>query len=147
MEVILTGMCAGKTTLERKLTNYVDMDFFCGVKSRRQIAIAKRMIELYSKEAVEGNYYIFNIDRFEKLELYTIPTIKIKEIVIPIDFEFRKEIFMNRQDKGDSSFEYFLTHLENNVKLARLYSHKYKVPLHFLKGGEFLYDYFYNQSV
>ena len=101
MDVILGGMCTGKTSLEKKNTKYVDLDIFANVKTQRQIGIVRQMIADFAEKCDKENIYLFNMDRFFKYELETIPSIKILEIIIPSEqaFSYYKMLYQQREIK------------------------------------------------
>lgn len=149
MRVLLTGMCCGKTTLERSGGKYVDLDIFAGVKTRRQRTIARRMVEIYAQDCAEsGKVYLMNIDRFDKWALQLSPHIKVTGIAVPGEsaFEGMERLFRERdmEELGSvraRTYLDFCTRLRSNIELAQRLSGELSCPLHFLKKGEFIDDY------
>lgn len=96
LNVILTSICCGKTYLTKQNKNFVDLDFFNGVKTWEQRKVVFNMIKDLAKQSDNTKTYLFNIDRFEKFELYKIPEIKIIKIILARDYDFRCVVFGKR---------------------------------------------------
>ncbi len=164
MNVILTSICCGKTYLTKVNRTFIDLDIFANVKTWEQRKIAFSMIYNFAKKADDTKIYLFNIDRFEKLELYKISEIKIIKIILAKDYEFRRHIFIKRdmEEYGATRLKKLNLFEESFSKIEKLgseYSQKYNVPLQFLENGKFLsdvkiqkkrggyfYDYFYSMN-
>lgn len=149
MNVILTSICCGKTYLTKQNKNFVDLDFFNGVKTWEQRKVVFNMIKDLAKQADNTKTYLFNIDRFEKFELYKIPEIKITKIILARDYDFRCVVFGKRDitEYGTvrvNTYKKFKENFSEIIKLGKEYSKKYDVELQYLKNEEFLYDYFYS---
>lgn len=109
------------------------------------------MIQDFARHSDNTKTYLFNIDRFEKLELYKIPEIKIAKIILARDYDFRCVVFSKRDitEYGTvrlNTYKNFKENFSKIIKLGKEYSQKYNTELRYLKNGEFLYDYFYSKS-
>lgn len=149
LNVILTSICCGKTYLTKQNKNFVDLDFFNGVKTWEQRKIVFNMIQDFARQADNTKTYLFNIDRFEKLELCKIPEIKITKIILARDYDFRCRVFAKRdiEEYGTirlNTWEDFKENFSKIIKLGKEYSQKYNTELQYLKNGGFLHDYFYS---
>lgn len=140
MNVILTGMCTGKTSLEKHRTRYVDLDIFANVKTQRQIEIVRQMMCNFSKKCDEESIYMFNMDRFFKYGLELIPSIKILSIIIPGEntFPYYENLFVRREIEENGgvryrAFDCFRESLRMNLKKASELEKK-GVPVVYLKS-------------
>lgn len=145
MNVILTSICCGKTYLTKQNKNFVDLDFFSGVKTYEQRKVVFNMIKDFAKQADNTKTYLFNIDRFEKFKLYKIPEIKITKIILAKDYDFRCTVFRKRdiaeyKTVRVSNYKSFRENFSANINLGKEYSKKYGVELEFLDNGKFLSD-------
>lgn len=142
MNVILTSMCCGKTFLEKKHTKYFDFDVFANVKTRRQIAAVRQMISDFARNHDDGMVYLFNMDRFYKFGLNTVPFIKIIEVAVPEKsaFEYFLNLYKNRELKENGgvrerAYNCFKESLVSNLEKARELEVK-GIKIHYLKYGE-----------
>lgn len=143
MNVILTSICCGKTFLSKINSQYVDLDIFAGVKTKQQQQIVFEMVKSFAQKVDNTKVYLFNIDRFEKLELYKISEIRIIKIILARDYNFRCRLFGKRDIKEYGTvrikkYKDFREHFSEIIKLGREYSKKYNICLQFLEGGKFL---------
>ena len=142
MDVILTSMCCGKTFLEKHNTKYFDFDVFANVKTRRQIAAVRQMISDFARNCDNEVIYLFNIDRFYKFGLDTVPFIKIIEVVVPevSAFDYFLSLYKSRELKENGgvrerSYSCFKKSLVSNLEKARELEAK-GIKVHYLKYGE-----------
>ena len=142
MNVILTSMCCGKTFLEKHNTKYFDFDIFANVKTRRQIAAVQQMISDFARNHDDGIVYLFNMDRFHKFGLDTVPFIKIIEVAVPEEsaFEYFLNLYKSRELKENGgvrerSYSCFKKSLVSNLEKARELEAK-GIKVHYLKYGE-----------
>ena len=142
MNVILTSMCCGKTSLEKHNTKYFDFDVFANVKTRRQIAVVRQMISDFAKNCDAEMVYLFNMDRFYKFGLDTVSFIKIIEVVVPeaSAFEYFLSLYKDREFKENGgvrerSYSCFKKSLVSNLEKARELQAK-GINVHYLKYGE-----------
>ena len=142
MNVILTSMCCGKTFLEKHNTKYFDFDIFANVKTRRQIAAVQQMISDFARNHDDGIVYLFNMDRFYKFGLDTVPFIKIIEVAVPAEsaFEYFLNLYKSRELKENGgvrerSYSCFKKSLVSNLEKARELEAK-GIKVHYLKYGE-----------
>lgn len=141
MNVILTSMCCGKTFLEKYNTKYFDFDIFAKVKTMRQIAVVRQMISDFARYCDDGMVYLFNMDRFYKFKLDTVPFIKIIEVAVPeaSAFEYFLSLYKNRElENGgvrERSYNCFKKSLVFNLEKARELETK-GIKVHYLKYGE-----------
>lgn len=142
MNVILTSMCCGKTSLEKHNTKYFDFDIFANVKTRRQIAVVRQMISDYARYCDDGMVYLFNMDRFYKFGLDTVPFIKIIEAAVPevSAFDYFLGLYKDRELKENGgvrkrAYNCFKKSLFFNLEKARELEAK-GVKVHYLKYGE-----------
>ena len=142
MNVILTSMCCGKTFLEKHNTKYFDFDVFANVKTRRQIAAVQQMISDFARNHDDGMVYLFNIDRFYKFGLDTVPFIKIIEVAVPEEsaFEYFLNLYKNRELKENGgvrerSYNCFKKSLVSNLEKAKELEDK-GIKVHYLKYSE-----------
>ena len=161
MNVILASMCCGKTTLEKHNTKYFDFDIFANVKTMRQIAVVRQMVSDYARNCDDGMVYLFNMDRFYKLGLDTVPFIKIIEVAVPgaSAFDYFLSLYRDRELKDNGgvrvcAYNNFKKSLVFNLEKARELEAK-GVKVHYLKRGENIeyllrgvrYDSFYSKSI
>lgn len=152
MSVFLTGMCCGKTALEKRGGKHIDLDIFAGVKTRRQRTIARRMVEVFAQDCAETDrVYLMNIDRFHKWGLQCSPYIKVIGIAVPGEdaFDGMERLFRERdmEELGSvraRTYLEFCARLRSNIGLAERLSRELSCPLHFLKEGEFIGDYLHS---
>ena len=142
MNVILTSMCCGKTFLEKHSTKYFDFDIFANVKTRRQIAVVRQMISDFARNCDNENIYLFNMDRFYKFGLDTVPFIKIVEAAVPEEsaFEYFLNLYKDRELKENGgtrerAYNCFKKSLVSNLEKARELETK-GIKVHYLKYGE-----------
>ena len=142
MNVILTSMCCGKTFLEKHNTKYFDFDVFANVKTRRQIAAVQQMISDFARNHDDGMVYLFNMDRFYKFGLDTVPFIKIIEVAVPEEsaFEYFLNLYKNRELKENGgvreyAYNCFRKSLVSNFEKARELEAK-GIKVHYLRYGE-----------
>lgn len=142
MNVILTSMCCGKTSLEKHNTKYFDFDIFANAKTRRQIAVVRQLISDFARNCDNGNFYLFNMDRFYKFGLDTVPFIKIIEVAVPeaSAFDYFLSLYKNREVKENGgvrerSYNCFKKSLVSNLEKARELEAK-GIKVHYLKYGE-----------
>lgn len=142
MNVILTSMCCGKTSLEKHNTKYFDFDVFANVKTRRQIAVVRQMISDFARNCDNGNIYLFNMDRFYKFGLDTVPFIKIIEAAVPeaTAFDYFLGLYKDRELKKNGgvrerAYNCFKKSLVFNLEKARELETK-GIKVHYLKYGE-----------
>ena len=142
MNVILTSMCCGKTFLEKHNTKYFDFDIFANVKTRRQIAVVRQMISDYARYCDDGMVYLFNMDRFYKFGLDTVPFIKIIEAAVPevSAFDYFLGLYKDRELKENGgvrkrAYNCFKKSLFFNLEKARELEAR-GVKVHYLKYGE-----------
>jgi hypothetical protein len=144
LNVILTSICCGKTYLTKSDSRYIDLDIFQGVKTRKQRQIVFDMIKAIA-EKNDNVTCLFNIDRFDKLELWKIPEIKIVRIILARDYDFRCTVFAKRdiEEYGNiriKKYKEFKEKFSEIIKLGKSYSQKYNVELQYLENGKFLKD-------
>ena len=142
MNVILASMCCGKTFLEKHNTKYFDFDVFANVKTRRQIAAVQQMISDFARNHDDGMVYLFNIDRFYKFGLDTVPFIKIIEVVVPevSAFDYFLNLYKDRELKENGgirerAYNCFKKSLVFNLEKAKELEDK-GIKVHYLKYGE-----------
>lgn len=142
MNVILTSMCCGKTFLEKHNTKYFDFDIFANVKTKRQIAAVRQMISDFAKNHDDGMVYLFNMDRFYKFGLDTVPFIKIIEVAVPeaSAFDYFLSLYKSRELKENGvvrerAYSCFKKSLFFNLEKARELEAK-GIKVHYLKYGE-----------
>lgn len=142
MDIILTSMCCGKTFLEKHNTKYFDFDVFANVKTRRQIAAVRQMISDFARNHDDGMVYLFNMDRFYKFGLDTVPFIKIIEVAVLEEpaFEYFLSLYKSRELKENGgvrerSYSCFKKSLVSNLEKARELEAK-GIKVHYLKYGE-----------
>lgn len=142
MNIILTSMCCGKTFLEKKHTKYFDFDIFANVNTRRQIAVVRQIISDFARNYDDEMIYLFNIDRFYKFGLDTIPFIKIIEVIIPEApaFDYFLNLYKDRDFKENGgirerSYNCFKKSLTFNLEKAKELEDK-GIKVHYLKHGE-----------
>lgn len=142
MNVILTSMCCGKTFLEKHNTKYFDFDVFANVKTRRQIAAVRQMISDFARNCDAEMVYLFNMDRFYKFGLDTVPFIKIIEVAVPeaSAFDYFLSLYKDRELKEncvvrERAYNCFKKSLVFNLEKARELEAK-GIKVHYLKYGE-----------
>lgn len=142
MNVILTSMCCGKTSLEKHNTKYFDFDIFANVKTRRQIAVVRQMISDYARNCDVGMVYLFNMDRFYKFGLDTVPFIKIIEVAVPeaSAFDYFFGLYKDRELKENGgvrerAYNCFKKSLVFNLEKARELEAK-GVKVHYMQQYE-----------
>lgn len=142
MNVILTSMCCGKTFLEKHNTKYFDFDVFANVKTRRQIAAVRQMISDFARNCDAEMVYLFNMDRFYKFGLDTVPFIKIIEVAVPeaSAFDYFLSLYKHRELKENGvvrerAYNCFKKSLVFNLEKARDLETK-GIKVHYLKYGE-----------
>ena len=142
MNVILTSMCCGKTFLEKYNTKYFDFDIFANVKTKRQIAVVRQMISDFARNCDDGMIYLFNMDRFYKFRLNTVPFIKIIEAAVPeaSAFDYFLSLYKDREVKENGvvrerAYNCFKKSLFFNLEKARELEAK-GIKVHYLKYGE-----------
>ena len=142
MNVILTSMCCGKTSLEKHNTKYFDFDVFANVKTRRQIAVVRQMISDFARNCDAEMVYLFNMDRFYKFGLDTVPFIKIIEVAVPeaSAFEYFLSLYEDREVKENGgvrerAYNCFKKSLVFNLEKARDLETK-GIKVHYLRYGE-----------
>ena len=142
MNVILTSMCCGKTFLEKYNTKYFDFDIFANVKTKRQIAVVRQMISDFARNCDDGMIYLFNMDRFYKFRLDTVPFIKIIEAAVPeaSAFDYFLSLYKDREVKENGvvrerAYNCFKKSLFFNLEKARELEAK-GIKVHYLKYGE-----------
>lgn len=142
MNVILTSMCCGKTSLEKHNTQFFDFDIFANVKTSRQIAVVRQMISDYAENCDDRMVYLFNMDRFYKFGLNTVPFIKVIEAAVPeaSAFDYFLNLYKDRELKENGgvrerAYNCFKKSLVFNLEKARELEAK-DVKVHYLKHGE-----------
>lgn len=142
MNVILTSMCCGKTSLEKHNTKYFDFDVFANVKTRRQITVVRQMISDFARNHDDRMVYLFNMDRFYKFGLDTVPFIKIIEVAVPEEsaFEYFLSLYKDRELKENGgvrecAYNCFKKSLVFNLEKARELEAK-GIKVHYLRYGE-----------
>lgn len=142
MNVILTSMCCGKTSLEKHNTKYFDFDIFANVKTRRQIAVVRQMISDYARNCDDRMVYLFNMDRFYKFGLDTVPFIKVIEAAVPeaSAFDYFLGVYKDRELKENGgvrerAYNCFKKSLVFNLEKARELEAK-GIKVHYLGYGE-----------
>ena len=142
MNVILTSMCCGKTSLEKHNTQFFDFDIFANVKTSRQIAVVRQMISDYAENCDDRMVYLFNMDRFYKFGLDTVPFIKVIEAAVPeaSAFDYFLNLYKDRELKENGgvrerAYNCFKKSLVFNLEKARELEAK-DVKVHYLKHGE-----------
>ena len=161
MNVILTSMCCGKTSLEKHNTKYFDFDIFANVKTNRQLAVVRQMVSDFARNCDDRNIYLFNMDRFYKFGLNTVPFIKIVEVAVPEEpaFEYFLNLYKDRELKENGgvrerAYNCFKKSLVFNLEKARELETK-GIKVHYLKYGENIkylergisYDNFYSKRI
>lgn len=142
MNVILTSMCCGKTSLEKHSTKYFDFDIFANVKTRRQIAVVRQMVSDYARNCDDGTVYLFNMDRFYKFGLDTVSSIKIIEVAVPEEpaFDYFLSLYKDREFKENGgvrerAYNCFKESLALNLEKAKELETK-GIKVHYFKKGE-----------
>lgn len=142
MNVILTSMCCGKTSLEKHNTKYFDFDVFANVKTRRQITVVRQMISDYARNCDGGMVYLFNMDRFYKFGLDTVSFIKVIEVAVPeaSAFDYFLSLYKDRELKENGgvrerAYNCFKKSLVFNLEKARELETK-GVKVHYMKQYE-----------
>ncbi len=161
MNIILTSMCCGKTSLEKHNTKYFDFDIFANVKTSRQIAVVRQMISDFARNCDDENIYLFNMDRFYKFELDTVSFIKIVEVAVPEEsaFKYFLNLYKDRELKENGgvrerAYNCFKKSLVSNLEKARELEAE-GIKVHYLKYGENIkylqrgtfYDNFYSKRI
>lgn len=155
MRVILTEVCCGKTYLAERNSNFVDLDIFNTLNSKQTkplVPVIHSFFDYFSKNCDNDKIYLMALGKFHRFNLSKIKTIKVTDIIIAKDIEFRKKTYLNRlkateQDlSAREKFKYdeYSRNLEDYYKrLAKFYADFYNIKIHYLEEGRFLYDYFY----
>lgn len=142
MNVILTSMCCGKTSLEKHNTIFFDFDIFSNVKTRRQIAVVRQMVSDYARNCNDGMVYLFNMDRFYKFGLDTVSFIKVIEVAVPeaSAFDYFLSLYKDRELKENAgvrerAYNCFKKSLFFNLEKARELEAK-GIKVHYMKQYE-----------
>lgn len=159
MNIVLSVVCAGKTTLASKDDNFVDLDIFASSSPKIEKTVKKESIhkffEWYSENCDDTKTYLMTLNKFHDFGLSDITTINVTDIILVKDLDFRKQVWLDKYETTEDdlssrergklnaylgSFEKYL----NNR--AEYYSNKLNIELHYLEEGKFLYDYFHSES-
>ena len=156
MRMILTEVCCGKTYLAERNNAFIDLDIFNAMNSKQAkplIPTIHSFFDYFSKNCDNNKIYLMALGKFHRFSLNDIKTIRVTDIIITNDIEFRKKIYLNRLKATENDlsvrekFKYdeYSRNLEDYYKrLAKIYADFYNIKIHYLEEGKFLYNYFYS---